>query len=229
MRAFTPLSTSSLESSKSIVEHGRVQADSLLWLFVVALLLAYVSPWLVGPGAALSFGGYDLAEWASLPPGVRSQSPPLIASFLLRFPLAAITLMLAFAAPYRRLSAGWLMVAAGMLILIAAQLPPPEFLTSARNDPNYGQQFTLALISLVGGVVGLAAAPAFWRSLFAAVWAAVGAVVSVAGVLSAHELIAAYGIQVRTGAAAYVFVGLFVAAALWSALVFIREIGYRNR
>src|SRR5690606_8662803 len=112
-------------------------------LLMALLLAAYAGPWLQSPSAALSFGGYDLAEWASLPPGVRSASPPLVASFLLRSVLTSLTLFLAFASPYRRFTVGWLAVAVVSLLLVAAQLPPLEFFTVARGDPNYSQQAVL--------------------------------------------------------------------------------------
>ena len=223
MSAFTPLSTNSPATANTT---SRRNAGMMWdWLLVVALLLLYVAPWLTSDSAALTFGGYDLGEWASLPPGVRSQAPPLVASFLLRLPLMMVTLYLAFAAPYRRFSAGWLAAGGLCLLLIAAQLPPLEFFTVFGDDPNYAQQAALALGSALGVLLGLATAPTRWRRLVAAVVALLGAVAGIAGVVSARALMAAYQISPQPGAAVWLAAILFVVAALWSAFRFVRSYG----
>ena len=220
MSAFTRQSTSSPVRSSAA---PRLDGGALwLWLLAAGLVLLYVSPWMTSGSAALTFGGYDLGEWASLPPGVRSENPPLVASFLLRLPLALITLYVAFTAPYRRISFGWWAVGAACLLLVAAQLPPLDFFTTARGDSNYGQQATLALIALVGALVGLISAPGRWRWLGAAAVAAVSAVASVAGVLSAAALMAAYNFSAQPGAAVWLAALLFGVAALWAAFRFVR-------
>ncbi|MCU0513679.1 MAG: hypothetical protein MUE40_14060 [Anaerolineae bacterium] len=62
-------------------------ADRWSGLLVPAALLAYLLPWVVNPGAALTPGAYDLAEWVSLTPMARGQSPVLLTPLLLRLPL----------------------------------------------------------------------------------------------------------------------------------------------
>jgi hypothetical protein len=197
--------------------------DVWLWGLVILLVLAYASPWITGPGASLSFGGYDLAEWTSLPPEVRSQNPPLVAAFMLRFPLAAITLYVGFAAAYRRFTTVWFMTLLVILALVAAQLPPAEFLTFARNDPNYGQQATLAVISGIIALLGMLLSPWRWRSVFAALFAAIGAVMVVAGLLSAQALLAAYSIGTDVSAAAWVTAAAFMLSAIYAAFRFVRS------
>lgn len=205
----------------------RTNYSLLLWALVLLILAAYSAPWIVSSSAALSFGAYDLAEWASLPPGVRSATPPLVASFLLRLVLTLTSLWLAFAAPYRRISVGWFVAAMGVLALTAAQLPPLEFFTVARTDPNYGQQATLALISLVGGFVGLLLPRSPWLVLLAALVAALGGIVAASGALSAHTLLDAYAVNARISAGPWITAALFAVAALWCAVRFVREIGAR--
>lgn len=208
-------------SSSSSENHSA--AKGWVWLLFAALLLAYVAPWLSSNSAALTFGGYDLGEWASLPPGVRSQTPPLVASFLLRLPLALVTLYLAFAAAYRRWTYGWLLTAGVCLLLVVAQVPPLEFFTTFRTDPNYGQQATLALISLIGVLVGLLMVRGRWRWLIAALVAALGAVCSIAGVLTARELMVAYRLTADIRTAVWLMALLFAAAALWAGYRFVRS------
>lgn len=222
------MSASTLSSTTSPAKVVRTTGGTWLWLLTAALVCAYAAPWLLSQSAALSFGGYDLAEWASLPPGVRSAMPPLVASFLLRATLTALTLFVIFASPYRRFSVGWLVVAVVALALVAAQLPPFEFITVARGDPNYGQQAALALVSLVGVVIGLLTQPGIWRVVLASVWALLGAVFGVAGALSAQTLLAAYGLQPALGSAVTLTALLFVVAAVWCAYRFVRLVGARN-
>lgn len=196
-----------------------------LWLLLGTLLVTYAAPWLIGPSAALTYGGYDLAEWSSLPPGVRQTAPPLVTTFLLRFVLTLLTLWLAFASSYRRLSSGWLLVAVGALALVAAQAPPFEFLTVARGDVNYGQQAALTLVSFIGMLVGLMLPPSRWKALIAAALAAAGAVVTIAGVMSAQALFAGYEVEANIGASPVLAAILFGVAALWCAVRFVRLTG----
>jgi hypothetical protein len=104
-------------------------------------------PWFTHQTAGFTMNAFDLAEWASLHPAVRSSSPPMLTSFLLRVPQLA--LVFAFALAANRLAdprARWLMRGMAMLPLLRF-LPPAEFSTSARGDPNYRQ---MALLTGLG-------------------------------------------------------------------------------
>ncbi len=50
-------------------------------------LIGYHLAWYTHPTAGFTTNAFDLAEWASLHPAVRSSSPPMLTSFLLRLPL----------------------------------------------------------------------------------------------------------------------------------------------
>src|SRR5690606_34011562 len=131
----------------------RTSANAGPWLLAAGLLIAYALPWLVTNSAALTFGGYDLAEWSSLPPAARTTEPALLAALLLRLVLTCITLYFALATSYRRGQAGWWVSLMAVGLLSDAQLPPLEYFSIARNDSNYGQQFALAVFSLALGLV----------------------------------------------------------------------------
>src|SRR5262245_55358949 len=105
------------------------------WLIILCAtgIAAYCLPWLVNRGTGLTFGAYDLAEWTSLHPAVRGGNPPLLASLLLRLPLACFGLVAAMTLwpnnKGKRLT---------LIFLVAiALLPPIEFFTQYRDDSNY--------------------------------------------------------------------------------------------
>jgi hypothetical protein len=122
-------------------------ASRRAWLILAGLVLAMVCtywPWFTHETAGFTMNAFDLAEWASLHPAVRSSSPPMLASFLLRAPQLA--LVFAFALAANRLvdpRVRWLLRGIAMLPLLRF-LPPAEFFTSATGDPNYRQMALLA-------------------------------------------------------------------------------------
>ena len=71
------------------------------WLIFAGLILAtvcYYLPWYTHDTAGFTTNAFDLAEWSSLHPAVRSSSPPMLTSFLLRFPQVMLIVALALAA-----------------------------------------------------------------------------------------------------------------------------------
>jgi len=131
-----------------------VVASRRAWFLLATLALAmvcYQMPWFVHQTAGFTMNAFDLAEWASLHPAVRSSSPPMLTSFLLRAP--QLVLVFAFVLVTNRLAdpcGRWLMRGIAVLPL-ARFFPPVDFFSSARGDPNYRQ---MALITGLG--VGLA-------------------------------------------------------------------------
>jgi hypothetical protein len=125
------------------------------YFLIILALLAYALPWLHNPPVGLTFGVYDLAEWTSLHPAVRVSTLPLLTSLLLRIPLPCLLLGLLLAI---RSQPRWLAI---LITLVAAAtlLPPIEFVTQFRDDPNYQQQFAVALLTFISGLVA-----ALWRS-----------------------------------------------------------------
>lgn len=122
-----------------------------LWILFALALACYLLPWLVNPGVSLTLGGYDLAEWISL----RLPDRPMDTVQLIRLPPVLIAIM--FALLYPRFSRGWWFAAISVLVIAFALLPPFEFFLDAnqRGDVNYSQQFSLALATLIGGLIAL--------------------------------------------------------------------------
>lgn len=149
------------------------------YAFILLALFAYVLPWINNPGQALTLGGYDLAEWLSLHAGVRFQSPPMLASGLIRLHLVLFTGLIVLWMP-RRL---WPMTLVCVVLLVIAQLPPPEFVSQS-SDMNYRQQLGLAVFTLIvsGGL-------ALWnrRTLATLILAVIGIVLCLWGMIQARR------------------------------------------
>lgn len=183
-----------------------------LILFAGALMLiGYSLPWLQGPGVSLSPNAYDLAEWSSLHPAARAESPALLTALLLRLPLACIALMLAFSAPPD--TQGRLMFGLGALLLAAALLPPLEFVR-APDDPNYRQQFMLAVVALIGSLVGLSGVLRRWGRVIAVLALVTGAAASAVGLARGYALFTELQIEVTIGTGGVLLTLLFVLTAL---------------
>jgi hypothetical protein len=162
-----------------------------IFALILLALLAYVLPWLHNPGQALTLGGYDLAEWLSLHPGVRFQSPPYLASGLIRLHLVLFAGLIVLWLP-RRL---WPVTLICVALLVIAQLPPPEFVSQS-GDVNYQQQFGLSVITLVFcGILAFLK----WRTLATLIIAAVGIVISIWGLIQAREFMQVFSLPAWVG------------------------------
>lgn len=184
-----------------------------LSLAVLIALFAYFTPWLVNSGASLSADAYDLAEWASLHPAARVSTPLLLTSFLLRLPPVCMVIFVALNirpsyTSHRRLAVLFVMgTAVGLL-------PPLEFFSQASADLNYRQQFALASIAFLGGLIGLT-----WRSGNANRWLAAGvgitgAVASAAGLIQSYNLAQEFSLATQVGIGGLLLIALFLALAL---------------
>lgn len=104
------------------------------------ILSAYILPWVNNHASGLNLGAYDLAELSSL-------VPALDTSLYLRIQLFNICLLIGLFSHRSRFSAQWWLANLTILTLTFAQLPPFEFINNLSN-PNYQQQFILAILSL---------------------------------------------------------------------------------
>ena len=96
---------------------------------------------------AFSVNLYDLAEWSSLNPVIRGGSFPLLATFCLRVAVGLLAVRLALqAAANPNRTVRWAVRLVALLIGIGL-LPPFDFFRGAFDDPNYRQQFIIALVS----------------------------------------------------------------------------------
>jgi hypothetical protein len=182
---------------------------TFFWISVGILLLAYLLPWVINPGAALTMGGYDLAEWISLHPGARNQSPMLLASLLLRLPLVCVTWLISLQPPQFRFTTAWWLRALLAVFLIVAQLPPLEFVTHL-NDPNYQQQMALAALSLLGALLGLSGLLFKWQALVMLICVVVGGISSIWGMSQAAGMMHDFRLPAEIGIGVVVYVGVCI-------------------
>lgn len=203
MSALTHLSANRREKGHTVLPLG--------WALLVVGFTAYIFPWLINPAASLSPNAYDLAEWASLPPVERAVNPPLVTSLFLRLPLVCLAVITAFqeTPPIKR----WfrLSVVAGFAI---AAFPPLEFFTQARNDPNFRQQFTLALMTLIGGLVGTSKSGRRFQRPIIILFAFVGATACMIGLVQGYGLMRQFGLAAQPGLGGVVLVFVFLAFAI---------------
>jgi hypothetical protein len=164
------------------------------WGFIILAICLYSLPWVVSPGASLTLNGYDLAEWSSLYPGIRSGSTPLLVTFALRSPLLCISILIAFAPR----SAWWLRFKV-ILALVGVLLPPPEFFSSNFDDPNYRQMLLLAGLALIAGALGIVYRGQRGRAViqFAALAAMI--VASSGGLLTGLSLLSEFDLPLQVG------------------------------
>jgi len=154
---------------------------------------AYSLPWIINPGAGLSFGAYDLAEWASLHPAVRESNPMLLTSLFLRLPLACLGLLLTIGIFSEKI---WPRLM--LLSLIAfALLPPLEFFTQYRDDPNYRQQFFLAGSTMIIGVLSIAVKRKGSVKLLVITLVMIGAISSLWGLIQGYSLMRTFDLPVQ--------------------------------
>ena len=185
------------------------------WLILGTVILAtacYYLPWYVHDTAAFTTNAFDLAEWASLHPAVRSSSPPMLTSFLLRFPQVTLVFALTLAAnglhdPRSRWI--WRFIA---LVPALRFFPPSDFFTGANADPNYRQMLLLTGLC-AGGVFAailLERAAAWFQAALLIAASVVGVIAGWWGLSRAGVLLDNFEIEVAIGAGA---VGLSLAAA----------------
>ena len=170
-------------------------------MLLVGALIAYHLAWYAHASAGFTTNAFDLAEWASLHPAVRSSSPPLLTSFLLRLPLIMLVGALALAAndlddPRIRWIAR-LVIALPLLRLI----PPKDFFTTASSDPNYRQ---MALLVVLGGGLWLVSPllgrlPGRWQVGLLGTMVLASVLTGWAGLARTHLLLDNFEIHVTLG------------------------------
>ncbi|NDJ76571.1 MAG: hypothetical protein GYB65_09965 [Chloroflexi bacterium] len=175
-----------------------------VWLVIGCVVLAvvcYYLPWFAHETAGFTMHAYDLAEWSSLHPAVRSESPEMWTSFLLRLPLVLLAGALALAANNLEEARGRWLLRGLALVLVVHMVPPREYLDTASNDPNYRQMFQMTLLGLA---LVLAASrayrlPATWQAWLLVGLTGIGVLAGWEGLSRAKTLLDNFEIDVQTG------------------------------
>ena len=173
--------------------------------------IAYSLPWLANPGNGLSFGAYDLAEWTSLHPAVRNGSPALITALLLRLPLACLGLIVSIGFLREQLG-----IALAFIVLTGiALLPPLEFFTQFRDDPNYQQQFFLAFATVGVGVISMMIRSERITKSAVMLLAVVGAISSIVGLFHGYTLLEQFKLPTQFGIGGFALTIVYAMSALY--------------
>jgi hypothetical protein len=188
-------------------------------------LICYYLPWYTHETAGFTTHAFDLAEWSSIHPAVRAESPAMLTSFLLRAPQLALIVALALAA--NKLSdvrARWILRGIALLLVLRF-VPPSDFFSNARDDPNYRQ---MALLTGLGFALTLAAiplerAPERWQDGAVAVLLLAGVVAGWMGLSRAGILLDNFEIDVSVGPG---IIGLSLVSALTGAVALWPHVGF---
>ena len=174
------------------------------WWMLIGLLLAcvgYMLPWYTHDTAGFTTSAFDLAEWSSIHPAVRSSSPPMLTSLLLRLPLVALIAGLALTSNrFGDARVRWI-IRGGALLLALRFVPPGDFFSNASGDPNYRQmaQLFTASVMLVGVIIALFRVAQKWQSAALVMVLVVGVITGWMGLSDAGILLDNFEIDVRIG------------------------------
>jgi len=193
------------EVARFVPQSGHNERTGLKWVALGLLLIAWIGcyfPWTTTTGTAFSVNLFDLAEWTSLDPAVRGENPPFLATFLLRGTVGLIVLSLAIRTSHlsnRKVRWGLWIVA---LLVGVGLLPPLDFFRGAFDDPNYRQQFLIALVAVVG--VGAAVFIGRRGAIGRLAWVASGSLIlafvfGMTGALGGGSALGAFGLVLAPG------------------------------
>lgn len=168
-------------------------------LLIIALGF-YCAPWIRGSGASTSLTGYDLAEWTSLVPGVRYGEQPMVVPGLLRAQLLFLAALVALA-PAKRGSVYWWAAGTAALLLSVSQLPPFEYFLerSWQTDVNYGQQVTLALLTILDASVCWFLPRRGARRIAVVLFVGLGIITAMTGTARALQMVASFSLPASVG------------------------------
>jgi len=175
----------------------RLNSSSLLPLLIMFALIGYCLPWVLTPASGLSLGAYDLAEWSSLHPVVRQTVPFLWTTLALRIPLAILGILLA--TYVRKISHQIPIAILCLLVAAIALLPPLEFFTTYRDDPNYRQQFILVLLTLIIGIPTVIGKPKRLQRGALIALSVLGIISSAIGLYQAQSLLQGFDLHTAIG------------------------------
>lgn len=203
------------------------------WVILILIVLAvaaYHLPWHTHPAAAFSNNGFDLAEFVSLHPHIRAESPTLYTSLLLRLPLLLLALMIVLTAEgLVSERARWLW--RGVAVLFVLRLNPPAIFYpyggGSENDQQLGNMMIAGLIIVFAAI---AAGRWFKRVYHPLMLVILGVMLPTArnGYQRATDLIRdGLLVEVKMGGGFVLFLGFSIAAALF--VLFDGWQAYRNR
>ena len=184
----------------------------ILWL--IAWSIAYTIPWATTSGSSLTLNAYDLAEWTSLNPVVRNASVSLLPTLALRLLPALIVIWYSQHTELPRYIRLLLVFIVGIGLL-----PPLEFFFGNLNDPNFRQQFGIAIFAVLSGALLTLNNSLSWQRLLRLSALLLILTLGVIGLVISVTSLSAFEISIQLG-----FGGiLFIALAAWRGIQEIKK------
>lgn len=177
-----------------------------MWIFVPLAIFMYVIPWVLNGTFVLSIGAYDIAELLTKRP---FDDTTYYTTLTLRGQLVFMAWLIAFGVNRPLFTLRWWIHGIFALVLVVAQLPPLTFITNA-GDANQQQQALLAVISLVGVIIGMTGIVWKYRYPVRVVIALAGIATTVYAVINALDIIDDYGLPANIGMGAIGLVIVYV-------------------
>ena len=186
---------------------------------LAAALLGASLPWINGGSASLQPGLLDFAEWLSLLPAIRINTPLMLPALFLRLSFLALGLLIALNTP--RVTAVWLkgVHLIALLGIALALLPPVAFFTGTFDDTNYQQQFAVWLAYLILAPALLIARRWLPMPALRVAVALVAVVLSLWGLIWGWRVFLGYALALRLGTGGVIFSAALLAIAgqaLWA-------------
>ena len=189
-------------------------APTLIWGILLTSLVGVIAvhmPWHNHAVAAFRLNAFDLAEWASLHPTVRTENPTLWSSMLLRLPLLGLGWSMALSANHLR-DPRWQWIWRGIAILVILRLNPPLEFYKGTGGANEQQLGYLMLAGLLG--VGLVSVGKKWLNpiylpALLIIWLMIG-YTSWEGLRRATNVVKSLAIEVDYGGGFYLLMVLVV-------------------
>ncbi|MBA3871717.1 MAG: hypothetical protein H0X30_21420 [Anaerolineae bacterium] len=175
----------------------RLNFNRVFPVLLAVALVGYFLPWISTSASSLSLGAYDLAEWSSLHPVIRQTVPFLWTTLALRVPLAILGIL--FATYISKTFHRRYIAIICLLVAAIALLPPLEFFTAYRDDPNYRQQFILALMTVVIGIPAIFGQPKKFQKGLLIALSILGVLASAIGLYQAQKLMQGFELHIAIG------------------------------
>lgn len=187
----------------------------LLW----AALIGYSLPWIQTLGVSFQSGAYDLAEWMTLHPTVRSLYPnwlyPALFLRLALWTLGVSGFLLFTLSVHKHYT--WrltqLILATGVWV---ALIPSIAFFQGQWSDANYLQQFILwmsysAICAAIAVIPARLRAHLHWGLVFFGI---LSGAISAYALWTAQDLLSRYQINIGFGSGAIIYIGMWLAIIL---------------
>ncbi|MBL1136886.1 MAG: hypothetical protein HND46_16390 [Chloroflexi bacterium] len=143
--------------------------NDLAWFVLWCALLGVITyhmVWQTHKVAAFNSNAFDLAEWVSLHPTVRAESPALFTPLLLRLPIILLAGMVAVASSVLQAEkAKWLWRGVALLVVLRLN-PPTDFYPwggGSPNDQQLGRLSGLGLAVVLMLIIGGRWLQYFWK------------------------------------------------------------------